>query len=181
MSRTEISPPPIQTQKCIDVRVTIDTDSVPGPLDASGDAANPTSIDQAQGTMVVPAGGGDRDPVTGDVVLKACPGDTLRFFLSSGSNNFDQAVLLEDVRLSAGDAILGDCDRQGEERAGIAPASQTEVLPARFIPRTFQFGQCQVSGQGTGTYALVFPIFHRDDEGQPYPIGHYRWVMKLTV
>jgi hypothetical protein len=168
-------------KRTIDIRVTIDTDSVPWPRDSPGDAANPMSIAEDQGYMVVTASRGVKNQGTGDVVFEASAGDTIRFFVSSGSNNFEQVVLLENVLYARGDEILTDFTSQVLERTGIAPCSPTNVLPARLVQQQFRFCQCVVVGEGTGSYDLVFALYDRDEEAQPRLICHYRWAMQLTV
>lgn len=178
MSQTETLPPETPGKRTINIRVTIDTDPIPRPAEGPGDATEPTSIDQALGHMVVTASHGVENQGTGDVAFEARAGDVLRFFISSGSNNFEQGVLLEDICSTGGDEILTDCTSQIEERAGIVPQSPTDV---RLVQKQFQFYQCVVASHGTGSYDLVFALYDRDEEGQPSLTDHYRWAMQLTA
>src|ERR1700712_3449400 len=93
-------------ERTIDIRVTIDTDSVLRPRESPGDDASPTRIAQDQGYLVVTASRGVKNQGAGDVVFEAGVGDTLRFFISSGSNNFEQIVFLENICYVRGDEIL---------------------------------------------------------------------------
>jgi hypothetical protein len=131
--------------------------------------------------MVVTAGRKIEGQGTGDLVFEASIGDTLRFFISSGSNNFEQPVWIEEIRNTRGDEILGDFTIQTVEREAIAPESVTNVLPARIIKRQFRFGQGVVAGEGTGSYDLAFALYDRGEESQPPSVSHYQWALQLTV
>ncbi len=181
MSQTEIFSSPTRRRRTINFRVTIDTDSISQPADRPGDVANPMSIARDHGYMVVTASQGVENQGTGDVVFDADAGDTLRFFISSGANNFEQAVLLEEIRHASGDDILKDFKSQILEATVIAPHSQTDVLPARLVKKRFQFYHCIIANYGTGSYDLVFALYDRNEEGQPRLISHYRWAIQLTA
>ncbi len=181
MSLTDIFRPTKPRKRTINVRVMIDTDSIPRAADRPGDAAKATSIAKDQAHMVVTASREVENQGTGDVTFEAGAGDTLRFFISSGSNNFEVAVLLVDVQGAGGDEILTSFTNQTLKQTVIAPQSLTDVLPARNIQKQFRFCQCVVNSEGTGIYDLVFALFDRNEDGQPQLIGHYRWAMQLTA
>jgi len=130
--------------------------------------------------MVVTASQEAENQGTENAVLKASEDDIIRFFISSGSNNFEQSVLLANVRHTGGDEILKDVTSQIVERVSIAPNSQTEVLPARLVQKQFRFCECVVASEGTGSYDLVFALYDHDEEAKSSLIGHYRWAMQLT-
>ncbi len=179
MSQTETLPPETLRKRTINIRVTIDTDSL--PRDSPGDADNPTSIAQDQGYMVVTGSRQVENQGTGDVVFQAEAGDSLHFFASSGSNNFEAAVVLGDIRYAEGNEILTRCSNQTQERAAVVPHSLTEALPAGLAQKQFRLYQCVVADNGTGIYDLVFALYERNEEGQPHLSGHYRWAMQLTL
>jgi len=172
MSQTEIP------KRTIDFRVTIDATSLPHPQDDPGAAAEPTSIAQEQGYIVVTASREIMSQGAGDIAFAADVGDTLRFFISSGSNNFEQPVLLEDIRHTEGDEILGDCAIQVVEREAIAPDS--DALSTHLFTRQFEFFECTVGGDGTGSYDLIFALYDQDEDAQPRLVSHYRWALRLT-
>src|ERR1700712_1666897 len=93
-------------ERTIDIRVTIDTDSVLRPRESPGESPSPTGIARGQVSRVVPASRGVKNQGAGDVVFEAGVGDALRFFISSGSNNFEQIVFLENICYVRGDEIL---------------------------------------------------------------------------
>src|SRR5436309_10748869 len=77
------------------VLITIDTDNVkatyPGP---SQDQNNPTRIAHNMGFMVGPEAKVKSGKRTGDLSVTAQVGDTVYAFATSGSDNFEDAVLL---------------------------------------------------------------------------------------
>jgi nematocidal protein AidA len=181
MSQTETLPPETLRKRTINIRVTIDTDPIPRPAEGPGDAADPTSIDQDLGHMVVTASHGVENQGTGGVAFEARAGDVLRFFISSGSNNFEQGVLLEDIRHAGGGEILTNFKYQAVDQTTIVTQSPADVLPARLVQKQFQFYQCVAASHGTGSYDLVFALYDRNEEGQPSLTDHYRWAMQLTA
>lgn len=168
--------------RTIDIYVLLDMALVlqeaPGPEE---NAVTPTRLDHEQGYMLVTATGGVTNQGTGDVAFDARAGDVVRFFVTSGSNNFEQAVLLQDIRHAGGDEVLEGFECVTQQRTGIAPASVTSVLPARLVPRRFWFRQSEVAREGTGSYHLVFALYDRDEQGRPRFAGHYQWDPRLTV
>lgn len=179
MSQTETLPPETPGKRTINIRVTIDTDSL--PRDSPGDADNPTVIAQDQGYMVVTGSRQVEDQGTREAAFQAEAGDILHFFASSGSNNFEAAVVIGDIRYAEGDEILTGCSNQTLERTAIAFHSLAEALPARLVQKQFQLYRCVVADNGTGSYDLVFALYDRNEEGQPRLTGHYRWAMQLTA
>jgi hypothetical protein len=181
MSQEETVPPPSPRQQTINVRVTIDTDSVSQAEGFPGDAANPMSIAPDQGSMVVTASRVIESQGSDDIAFEASAGDTLRFFISSGSNNFEQPVLLKNISHTDGDEILEDLTSRVVEEVSIAPDSRENVLPARLEKHQFRFLQCTVAGPGTGSYDLELAIFDPSEEAQPPGGSHHRWAMQLTT
>lgn len=171
----------IAMSRTIDIRVTIDTDSLLPPEGDSGDIANPALIDLDRGYMIATASRELEPRGAGDLVVEADAGDTLRWFVSSGSNNFEQHVSIENLRPAGGDEVLRDCACQVVERMAIAPASPARILPVRLIPRKFHFCECAIAGDGTGSYDLVFALYERIEEARLRLISHYRWAIRLTV
>jgi hypothetical protein len=167
-------------KRTFDIRVTIDTDSMLRDIDPAGGGAEITRIAQDQGFMVVTASQEVTNQGTGDVAFAAAAGDTLRFFISSGSNNFEQPVLLAGIRHVAGDEILQGCTNHIVKRECIAPG-QHEALRVRLVRRQFLLCQSVVAGSGTGSYEMVFALYDHGEEAQLRQVGQYRWAMQLTA
>jgi hypothetical protein len=180
MNKARPQPGQNHCERNIDVRITIDTSSLSRPHDQPGGTAQPTSIAHDQGFMIVTASRAVRNQGTGDVSFAADAGDTLRFFISSGSNNFEQPVLLESIRHVGGDEILASFTSQIVEQTRIAPGPK-QVLPARFVRKELQLCQCVVAGDGTGRYELIFALYDCGEEAQLRRVGDYRWAMRLTA
>jgi hypothetical protein len=164
----------------IEIRVTIDTTSLPQAQEDPGDAANPLSIPQDSGFMVMTASAEVEMEGAGKIAFAANAGDTLHFFLSSGANNFEQPILLTDIRYTGGDEILRDCANRIEERTAILPGTLPPALATELPIRQFQFFQCVVDGEGTGSYDLVFALYEPAEGEPPRLVGQYRWAMRLT-
>lgn len=168
--------------RTIDIRVIIDVDfTTRGSPEPEQDAVTPTITGNAQGYMIVTAAGGATHQGTGDVAFDARAGDTVRFFATSGSNNFEQSVHIQDIRQAGGEEILVGFKSVAEERMGLAPASGTSVLPARLVPQRFWFYQCEAARGGSGSYQLVLALYTRDEDGQPRFAGLYQWEPRITI
>jgi hypothetical protein len=115
------------------------------------------------------------------IALHACAGDTVRFYAKSGSNNFDGAIFIEDI------SPIDDCDNlQGfallnAERSTVTPHDDASVFPARLFEQDFWFWQCVVTTDGEPHCNILLAIYDRDEQGRPRLVGHYRWVLHLTV
>lgn len=137
-------------------------------------------IPDEQAHTIVTASGGVERQGTGGAVLRVTEGHAVRFFARSASNQFEDAVVLIDIRHARGDRVLDRFALMIEERTTIAPASATSVLPARTVQRQFQFCECDVVREGTECIDLIFAIYDRDERGQPRRLGRYRSEPRLT-
>lgn len=155
-------------------RLTIHTDAVLHGPSEGGIAPEQAWLVVAAGREV--AGQGGAEPV-----FAAAPGESFRLFVDSESNNFENLVLLEDVRFAGGAEILSNISSGSQSRTVVVPASVAEALPAAFAERPFYFVQGEIAGEGVGSYDVAFAIFYRDETGQPRLQGHYQWAMTLTV
>jgi hypothetical protein len=128
---------------------------------------------------------GSTDQETGAIAVNAAAGDTLRFYAVSGSNNFDAAVLIQDVvcddGIDADDAILEQVALVNLQQQTILPASQAGKPTVTAVGRQFWFWQCAVAGEGSQDFSLVLALYGRDEDGQPRHAGLYRWDLNLTV
>lgn len=124
--------------------------------------------------------GGTADQSTGVIALKACAGDIIRFAAKSGSNNFDHAVLIADVRQLGDDEILEGFSPATTSQAEISSASSTEQSPEA-VEQTYWFWQCAVIRAGTLGFSLILALYDRDEDGRPRFAGLYRWDLQLTI
>jgi hypothetical protein len=167
--------------RTIDIRVMINDPVLPGSVDPGKVAVPPTSIDPSQGYMIVTAAGGVANQGTGNIAFEASAGDVVRFFATSGSNNFEQALLIQGIHHAGGTRILKGFKSMMQERISIAPASVTSVLPTQLVPRQFPFYQCEIARAGTESYHLMLAYYGRDEEGQPRFAGLYQWDPRITI
>lgn len=145
------------------------------------DMRAPVSADS--GRFIVTATRGRTDQTTGEVTIVANAGDTLRFFAVSGSNNFEDAVLIQNVSSSddEDDVILADAALVNLQQTALTPSSGASAQTAPPAERYFWFWQCAVAGEGTLTLRLILALYGRDEDGQPQHAGLCRWDLALTV
>jgi len=148
------------------------------PLD-DAETETPAGLESRQLFITTTAGTADQS--TGAIALKACAGDIIRFIAKSGSNNFEHAVVIADVRLIGDDEmILEGFSPATKSQAEISLASNTEQAPEA-AEQTFWFWQCAVVRTGTLGFSLILALYDRDEDGRPRFAGLYRWDLQLTI
>lgn len=157
--------------RTIYVRCVVDTDSVTpngGPVD--------------RGALIVTTTSGSVDADTGAVTVLADEGDLIRFYATSGSNNFEAAVLLDDIAFGGDDRIVDDTALVALPGMAWTPASETPLtLSHDGGAQEFWFWQSKVAGDGTQACQAVLALYARDDRGRPRLAGLYPWDFPLTV
>ncbi len=169
--------------KTINILITIDTDAVrknyPNP---SKNSASPTGIAHNLGYMVATGTTINSGQGTGDLSITALVGDTVRAFATSGSDNFEDAVLLYGMPKFSGAQVFGPFNYQNFTKSTVLPNSVTSVLPAVIADEVFWFYQASVSTKGTEGYMIQFALYTRDpNTGQPVLFGYYAWDPTITV
>lgn len=142
----------------------------------SEDAAHSLSPDQ----LIVTTTAGAVEQ--GTVTFAARPGDLVRFYATSGSNNFEDAVLLAKVS-ALGDADIVDGLADVElSQATIVPAPQSAERTQAPVEQNFWFWQGAIAGQGSQRCRLLMSLYARDENtGQPRFAGLFRCDLQLTV
>ncbi len=115
------------------------------------------------------------------VALEVCAGDNVRFYAKSGSNNFEDAVLIESISPIDDGDTLQDFALVSAERNTVAPHDDDNIFPARFPQQKFWFWQCVVTTDGQPHCDVLLAVYDRDEQGRPRFVGHYRWGLQLTV
>lgn len=148
--------------------------------DLGRDIREPTTIrwDQEYAFVTTTAGSTNQD--TGNVAFEACAGDIIRFCATSGSNNFEQPVLIRDLNYVRGDKLLQSFKLVRLEQRGISPIGESDPN-AKLVRQKFWFYQCEVACEGTGIYSLVLALHSYDEEGQLRLAGLYKWKLQITV
>jgi len=169
--------------KTINILITIDTDAVqanyPNP---SKDQNNPTGIGHNMGYMVATGTKINSGQGTGDLSITALVGDTVRAFATSGSDNFEDAVLLYGMPMFSGTQVMSAFNYQNFTKSAVIPNSTTTVLPAKIVDEVFWFYQASVITKGTENYKVQFALYTRDPgTGQPVLKGYYAWDPQITV
>lgn len=172
--------------RTIYIRAVVDVDGVlQDTSQTDSDQRSPVSAES--GRLIVTATRGSTDQTTGEVTILANAGDTLRFFAVSGSNNFEDAVLLQKVAGSddGDEVILEAAALVNLQQTALTPSSTPSPGPSEQTAppaeRDFWFWQCAIAGAGTVTFRLILALYGRDEEGQPQHAGLCRWDLALTV
>lgn len=169
--------------KTINILIVIDTDRVvasyPNP---SKDQAHPTGIAHNLGYMVCTGTTVNSGQGTGDLDFNALVGDTVRAFATSGSDNFEDAVLLYGLPKFSGDQVFSTFNYQDFTKSTVNPQSTTQPLPARIVDEEFWFYQASVIRKGTEGYMVEFALYTRDQNtGNPVLKGYYYWDPTIRV
>ena len=169
--------------KTINILITMDTDRVrkdyPNP---SKDSNNPTGIGHNYGYMVASGTTVNSGQGTGDLDFNALVGDVVRAFAVSGSDNFEDAVLLYGMPPFTGDQVLSPFAYQNFEKSTVVAQGPATPLPARIVDEEFWFFQANVVKKGTQGYKVQFGLYVRDaTTGQPVLYGYYYWDPTIRV
>jgi nematocidal protein AidA len=169
-------------RKTLHILVGIDTDAVrrayPNP---SKDSKSPTPIAHHFGYMVCTGTHILSGQGTGNLHIRANVGDTVRAFATSGSNNFEDTVLLYGLPGFEGTEVMKPFHYRCLTRSTVLPRSDTTVLPERTRNERFWFHESTISQVGTEGYKVWFALYTRDAAGVPQLLGHYEWTPSLTV
>jgi hypothetical protein len=168
--------------KTSNILITIDTDAVRRIAQKSTDPTTPIGIGHNLGYMVATGTKINSGQGTGDLSIAALVGDTIRAFAVSGSDNFEDAVLLYGMPRFQGDQVLSDFAYQSFTKSTVVPNSNTNPLPARIVEEQFWFYQASVIRKGTEGYKVQFGLYTRDETtGNPTLLGYYYWDPEVTV
>jgi len=169
--------------KTINILIAIDSDNVvksyPNP---SKDPNSPTGIAHNMGYMVCTGTSVNSGQGTGDLDFNALVGDTVRAFATSGSDNFEDAVLLYAMPKFSGTEVFSAFAYQNFTKSTVNPQSTTAPLPAKIVDEEFWFYQASVVRSGTEGYEVRFGLYTRDpNTGKPVLTGYYYWDPTIRV
>ncbi|MEA5552720.1 inclusion body family protein [Anabaena cylindrica UHCC 0172] len=169
--------------KTINVLITINTNAVkkfyPQP---SKDQNRPTEIGDDYGYMVATGTVINSGQGTGDLNITAFVGDTLRVFATSGSYNFEDAVLVYGFPKFSGNEVFSLFNYQNFTKSTVVPQSLNSMLPGRIVVEEFWFYQASVISRGTENYRVQFALYTRNaDSGYPDIFGYFEWEATMTV
>lgn len=167
----------------INVLIALDTDrvkaSIPNP---SQDSTHPTPIAHNYGYMVASGTTIVSGQGTGDLNFNASVGDTVRAFAVSGSNNFEDAVLLYGMPKFRDTQVMSPFNYLGfEGKSTILPQVTGAPLPGVVKKETFWFYQASVIDPGTEGYQVQFGLWARDAAEKPALYGYFQWDPTITV
>jgi hypothetical protein len=169
--------------KTVNILISIDTDSVkksyPNP---SHDPNHATGIGHNLGYMVATGTTVNSGQGTGDLNFNALVGDTVRSFAISGSDNFEDSVLLYGMPRFSGDQVFGTFIYQNFTKSTVVANSPVTPLPARIVEESFWFYQASVATKGTEGFMVQFGLYTRDpNSGQPVLYGYFQWDPTIKV
>jgi hypothetical protein len=164
------------------VMITIDTDAItaayPNP---SQNQKKPTRIARNMAFMAAPEIKAESRHGTADFSLNAQVGDTVFVCATSGSDNFEDAVLLYAIERFSGARVFSNFIYQDFQKSTVAPNSTTQPLPAQIVTETFWFYQAYIVEAGTASYRMQFALYTRDSNGAPTLFGYFVWDPSITV
>lgn len=147
---------------------------------SSGEAPTKVPYDPAQ--FIVTTTSGVAVAGKGVIRLRARDGETVRICALSGSNNFDDAVLLSALDGGSDDPILEDFMLVELSAEAAVPVLGAEPPSEAPVEEDFWFWQSRVIGAGIAPCKLVLALYDRDETtGQPHFAGLYQWNLKLRV
>jgi hypothetical protein len=163
--------------------IVIDTDAVMANYpDPSKDQHHPTSISQDNGFLVATGTKVESRQRPEEVRIAALVGDTVCASAISGSDNFEDAVLLYGMARLEHTQVFSDFDYQNIQKSTVVPNSTSEPLPAQAAAHTFEFHQASVIAAGTEGYEMKFALHIRDlNIGQHILYGYFSWNLEIAV
>lgn len=151
-------------EKLTDIMLVVDTTLV---TSAEALGLEPRALEPHQDAVLI-ATPSSRVQVQGlDVFLTGALGDRLRFFGVSGSNNFEDQVLLLGVRFVEGAEVLTTAMPVQEPFVAVVPSGPDEMLPGQGSEQVSWYFESEVASHGLGSYALDFSLYGRDALGLP--------------
>lgn len=165
--------------KSINILITIDTDRVK-QTGRSTDASHPIGIAHDMGYMVATGTTVNSGQGTGDLDFNALVGDTVRVFAVSGSDNFEDAVLVYGLPMFSGSQVLSPFQYVKYTKSTVVPGNP--VLPAQIVNEDFWFYQANVVTTGVEGYMVQFALYTRNaTTGQPELYSYYMWDPTIRV
>ena len=171
----------VPAPRTIYMRAVVDTDALPCRDHAAVERLAPTRVASDSGALVLTSTAA-MTAAPGAATVSAAIGDTLRFYAITGSNNFEDAVLIDAIRRTGTDHSISGFAPVCLQRSAVEP--QTGMDPTSIIgtaEQDFWFWQGTVADQGIQDCSLVLSLYRRDESGQPRFAGIYRWDLQLTV
>lgn len=169
--------------KIINILIAIDTDAVVKkyPGGGSKDPTKPSGLEHTMGYMICTGAPVNSGQGTGDLDFNALVGDSVRAFATSGSDNFEAAVLLYGMPKFTGDDVFGKFVYERFEKKTVAPNSP-DPLPALLVDEVFWFFEANVVKKGAEGYSVQFGLYLRDQTtGDPVLQGYYYWDPMIRV
>jgi len=175
------------------IQITIDTQRIKQNFPkGTGTPTSPKPIDHTYGYMVVEGAtkvnnftSGQREGLstqgTGDLSFNTTDEGEVRFFATSGSHGYNDAVLVYGIERYAGDSVLGDFRSVQVYRSTMLPSEGNSVLPGSSTKIPFWFYEADIADTGTEQYKVNIALYNRDDSGILQPYGYFCWDPTITI
>lgn len=170
----------VPAPRTIYMRAVVDAAALPPLGDAGATALSPTDVAIDSGALILTSTAQAATPAGGPAALAAGIGDRLRFYAITGSNNFEDAVLINDIRTLADRSISGFAPVR-LQRTAVLPEAGAQAASIGTPEQDFWFWQGAVADHGIQDCSLVLALYRRDETGRPRFAGFYRWDLQLTV
>jgi nematocidal protein AidA len=171
--------------KIINILTTIDTDAVKKayPNGGSTSPGSPTGIGHSYGYMVASGTTVNSGQGTGDLDFNALVGDVVRSFAVSGSDNFEDMVLLYGMPRFSGDQVFSTFQYKTFTKSTVVAGSDpSSPLPPAVVDEKFWFYQADVTNKGTEGFMMQFGLWVRDpNNNQPVLYGYFQWDPTIRV
>jgi hypothetical protein len=164
------------------IQITIDTDrliqDIPNP---SKNIKSPTGISHIYQYMVVSGNEAISGQGGADLNFNAEVGDAVRIHATSEYDNYDNPVLIYDIKRFQGDQVFSTFNSEILTKTTVEP-STPKVLPPTYAKEKFWFYQANVKNTGAEGFMIYFAMYVKE-RGNPNPqlFGYYYWDPTITV
>ncbi len=169
-------------QNAVNVRLIFDTARLTKGDAPSGDQAAQLAEASPECAFMIVEGAAEPAHANAHFTVAAHVGEVVHLYGVSGSNNFDDAVLIESLEHVDGKKVVPVFEPVSRSRKFRTPSVGANVLPGVEREHRAWWHAGVVARHGAGTYRLRFALFVRDDDGQLHLHRRFQLspVIKLT-
>jgi len=169
----------VPAPRTIYLRAVVDTKTISRDHDAAAARLVPIKVAPESAALILTSS--VRAATAGTAAVAAGIGDTLRFYAITGSNNFEDAVLINDIRRTGTYHSIAGFAPVCVQRDAVVPEPDADPTSIGTSAQDFWFWQGIVADHGIQDCSLVLSLYRRDETGAPRFAGFYRWDLQLTV
>jgi len=169
----------VSAPRTIYLRAVVDAEALSRDHDAAAGRLAPIEVAPESAALILTSS--VQAATAGTAAIAAGIGDTLRFYAITGSNNFEDAVLINDIRRTGTDHSIAGFTPVCVQRDAVVPETGADPTSIDMAAQDFWFWQGTVADHGIQDCSLVLSLYRRDETGTPRFAGFYRWDLQLTV